>query len=109
MGVHDFPAVDVQRPPAPPLSLSHSLQLTDKHGLISSLAKKNHVLQEYRSLVRVTLPVWAMYPVLWAVGDGSRTIHWEIKELVYVFVRTPLPSPRQPPAQSLSKRPVPEP
>ena len=58
-------------------------QLTDGQGQISRAAHLNHSIKDFRALVRVTLAVWWLYPLVWAVGDGSRTLYWEIKEVVY--------------------------
>ena len=58
-------------------------QLTDVQGQISRAAHLNHSIKDFRALVRVTLAVWCLYPLVWAVGDGSRTLYWEIKEVVY--------------------------
>ena len=67
----------------PPHLLAKINQLTDAQGQISRAAHLNHSIKDFRALVRVTLAVWCLYPLVWAVGDGSRTLYWEIKEVVY--------------------------
>ena len=61
-------------------------QLTSTQSQIWKVAKKNKVLDVLRSLTRTTIAVWALYPVMWALADGSRTIQWEIKELLYIIL-----------------------
>jgi bacteriorhodopsin len=63
-----------------------SNQLTSTQGQIWRVAKKNKVLDNFGALARTTIAVWALYPLMWAFADGSRTIKWEIKELLYMFL-----------------------
>ena len=35
----------------------------------------------YRALTRVVTITWLMYPLLWAVADGSRTVDWQTREV----------------------------
>ena len=61
-------------------------QLTSTRGQICKVAKKNKALDVLRTLTRTTIATWALYPLMWAFADGSRTIQWEIKELLYIML-----------------------
>ena len=63
-----------------------SNQLTSTQGQIWRVAKENKVLDHFGALARTTIAVWALYPLMWAFADGSRTIQWEIKELLYILL-----------------------
>uniref|UniRef100_A0A7S0HY48 Uncharacterized protein n=1 Tax=Hanusia phi TaxID=3032 RepID=A0A7S0HY48_9CRYP len=61
-------------------------QLASRQCALMKTAERNAVLEPYRKLVRVILVTWSLYPTLWAVGDGSGTIGWNLKEVLYAVI-----------------------
>jgi len=57
----------------------------------ASIARGARVGQLFTSISLYTIAIWTLYPIVWALGEGTQKVSVDTEILLYAVVRPPLP------------------